>query len=529
LSSATAVSVSVGRTGYSLEAFEEFCGTLTLDTGGRMRLEPFQKLFLAEHFGGASEVVILLPKKNLKTTTLAALALFHLRMVSDAEVIVVASSRDQARILFKQAAGLVKRSGLEEVFSVKPGFGEIRLKEDGIHTIGARIRVLASDANTADGALPTLALVDELHRHKSAELYGVLRDGLGPRQGQVITISTAGATVESPLGHLRGRAQLLPSYRREGCYSSASSPDGAFVMHEWSLGEEDDPRDLEAVKQANPAPHHTLESLGKRLESPSTTFSQWARFACGLWMDDEEPYLSAEEWDACSEPLPDLDGRDCFAGLDLSVSTESTAFVLVFPLAEGKFAVVPQVFLPEEGLVRRSAVDRAPYAEWVRSGLLSVTPGNVVDYAFIKQAILDAGKTYRLREVGYARWNASYLVSELQDAGLSMVPVGQSYRDSSGAMQELRRLVLERKLIHGGHPILRRHILGMAVQSDPAGNVKPAKQRSQGRIDAASALIMGLGIAARAPQARPSAYAGRMCDCGDAALGPHFRTYHRSA
>ncbi len=152
----------------------------------------------------------------------------------------------------------------------------------------------------------------------------------------------------------------------------------------------------------------------------------------------------------------------------------------------------------------------------------------MVDYAFIKQAVLAAQSKYRLREVGYARWNASHLVTELTDEGVSMVPVGQSYRDFSGAMQELRRLVLERKLIHGGHPVLRRHILSMAVQSDPAGNVKPAKQKSQGRIDAASALIMGLGIAARAPQAKPSAYAGRMCDCGDPGT-PHFRTYHRSA
>lgn len=511
---------------YSLEEFERFCASLVLDTGGKMELLPFQKHFLAEHFDGSEEVVILLPKKNLKTTTLAALALFHLKTVPDAEVIVVASSRDQARILFKQAAGLVKRSRVGEVFAVRQGIAEIRLQSEGARTVGARVRVLASDANTADGALPTLALVDELHRHPSAELYGVLRDGLGPRHGQIITISTAGSTIASPLGDLRGKAQLLPSFQRTGRYSSAASPDGAFVMHEWSLADEDDPQDLEVVKEANPAPHHTLEALRRRLESPSTTPGQWARFACGIWTDEAELYITPQEWDACDEVLPDLAGLECFGGMDLSATTDSTAFVLVFPLPEGKVAIKPWVFLPEAGLAKRVARDKAPYDEWARAGLLTLTPGNVVDYAFVKETILEAASVYKMRDLGYDRWNASHLVTELQEEGISLAPVGQGYKDMAGPMQEFRRLVLERKLLHGAHPVLRRQVLSMAVMSDPAGNTKPAKNKSSGRIDAAAAMLAALSVMARAPVARTSAYAGRMCDCGDPSI-PHFRTYHR--
>lgn len=511
---------------YSLEGFGEFCSGLVLDTNEKMRLLDFQKQFLREHFEGSEEVVILLPKKNLKTTTLAALALYHLDTVPDAEVIIVASSRDQARILFKQAAGLVKRSGLEKVFSVKPGYGEVRLTADGIHRMGGRIRVLASDANTADGALPTLALVDELHRHPSAELYGVLRDGIGPRNGQIITISTAGASLASPLGDLRGKAQLLPSFRREGRYSNAISGDGSFAMHEWSLSDDDDLADLQVVKEANPAPHWTLEALRRRLESPSMTPGRWARFACGIWTDEAQLWITPQEWDRCDGELPNLEDFECFGGLDLSATTDSTAFTLAFPLEEGKLAVRAWVFLPEAGLAKRIARDKVPYDEWARNGLLTLTPGNVVDYAFVKAKILEASHDFKIREIGYDRWNASHLVTELLDENVPLVPVGQGYKDMAGPMQELRRMVMERKLVHGGHPVLRRHILSMAVMSDPAGNSKPAKHRSAGRIDAASALLGALSVASRAPAPRESAYRSRMCDCGNPPT-PHFRSYHR--
>src|SRR5262249_33111545 len=142
--------------------------------------------------------------------------------------------------LFKQAAGLVRRSGMNDRFDVKSGYGEIRLA--GMTKDGPCVRVLAADANTADGVIPTLALVDELHRHPSGELYGVFMDGLGPRGGQMVTISTAGATLDSPLGKLRAKAHAFPAFRRDHAeaYNLSRSEDGTFVLHEWALGEKDD-------------------------------------------------------------------------------------------------------------------------------------------------------------------------------------------------------------------------------------------------------------------------------------------------
>src|SRR4051812_49709252 len=184
-----------------LEAFGRFCGALTLDSGEPMSLEPFQRSMLDDFFTGAVETLILLPKKNGKSTLLAALALFHLITTPDAECVIGAASRDQATILYDQAAGFVRRSpGLDKRVHVKRGYREIQSQRDA-----GRIRVLAADVDTADGVIPTLALVDELHRHKSAGLYGVFRDGLGPRSGRMVTISTPGDSENSPLGLMRAQ------------------------------------------------------------------------------------------------------------------------------------------------------------------------------------------------------------------------------------------------------------------------------------------------------------------------------------
>jgi phage terminase large subunit-like protein len=147
-----------------LDVFARFCRALVLDSNDAMVLEPFQRDMLSDYFDGATETLILLPKKNGKSTLLAALALFHLITTPDAECVLGAASRDQATILYDQAAGFVRRSrGLEDRVHVKRGYREIQNKRDA-----GRIRVLAADVDTADGVIPTLALVDELHRHKSA-------------------------------------------------------------------------------------------------------------------------------------------------------------------------------------------------------------------------------------------------------------------------------------------------------------------------------------------------------------------------
>jgi phage terminase large subunit-like protein len=276
-----------------LDLFGRFCEqVLILEDGNAMVLEPFQRMMLGDYFEGTRETLIIIPKKNGKTTLLAALALYHLCSTKDAMCVVGATSRDQASYLYEQAAGFVSRSEqLQRLVVVKGGYREIRSTLDR-----GRIRVLAADVDTADGVIPTLALVDELHRAKSTDLYGVFRDGLGPRQGQMITISTAGAHESSPLGEMRATARRLPG-RQEGSYLYGHSEDGSFALHEWALVPESDTNDISLVKQANPASWQTEGLLRERRDSPSTRPWQWLRFACGIWVSGNSWWILPDEWE----------------------------------------------------------------------------------------------------------------------------------------------------------------------------------------------------------------------------------------
>jgi phage terminase large subunit-like protein len=306
-----------------LAVFGRFCAALRLEDGRPFLLEPFELVLLTDYFSGALETLVLLPKKNGKTTLLAALALYHLLVTPDAECVIGAASRDQATILYDQACGFVYRSPeLQDRVAVKRGYREIRSRRDQ-----GRIRVLAADVDTADGVIPTLALVDELHRHRSADLYGVFRDGLGPRRGRMVTISTAGDNELSPLGRMRTAARRLPLVERAGRYLYARAANGSYVLHEWALEIDDDVADMEVVKLANPASWQTTETLVERYSSPSTTPWQWARFACGLWVGAEPWWLRSAEWAACAVADRLEPGDRIALGFDGSQSGDATALV----------------------------------------------------------------------------------------------------------------------------------------------------------------------------------------------------------
>lgn len=325
-----------------LEFFEGFCRRLSLEDGSPFVLYPEQRVMLADYFGGAQETLILIPKKNGKTTLLAALGLFHLTVTDDAACFIGASSRDQAAILYQQARGFVSRSKwLQKHVVVRGGSYEIRSSRD----LGS-LRVLAADANTADGVIPTLALVDELHRHKNSDLYAVFRDGLGPRHGQMITISTAGDDENSPLGQLRQAAHKLPDQVQDGAYRYARKE--GFALHEWAIQPQDDRDDLDLVLQANPAPWQTIDSLRARKESPSTRSWEWARYACGLWVFGEESAVSEKEWRECADPDALIaDGTPgVLVGIDLGWKWDTTAMVPVLRDGESFTVHPPTIVVP---------------------------------------------------------------------------------------------------------------------------------------------------------------------------------------
>jgi phage terminase large subunit-like protein len=452
-----------------LDAFRRFCAALVLDNGKPMVLEPFQERLLGDYFEGTRETAVLVSKKNAKTTTLAALALFHLLSVPEAECVIAASSRDQAQILFDQAVGFVKRSpGLQKRVTVKRGYREIRAKD------GGRIRVLAADADTADGVIPTLALVDELHRHKSAELYHVFRDGLGPRQGRMLTISTAGDDDASPLGELRSAAYTLPVRERDGAYRRCASADGAFVLHEWALEPGADVDDMELVKTANPASWHTLESLRERHDSPSTTSWLWKRFACGIWVrGGAEKWMEPATWDACAEERAIPDGADVVLGFDGSFNMDATAIVAV-QVGEPPHLDVVKV--------------------WERTA--EMPDDWTVPIADVEHEIRQACKRWRVLELvaDPYRWQRSleilrdeHVAGEVVEYPSRMIPATTRFAEA----------VANKALTHSGDPDLARHVDNAVLRVGSQGaQLEKISKKSARKIDLAVAAVMAYERAA---------------------------------
>jgi phage terminase large subunit-like protein len=457
---------------YGTDGFELFCTALGLE------VHSYERVMLQDYFAGAIETVIIVPKKNGKTTLLAALALYHLLMVPSAECVIGAASRDQATFLFNQASGLVTRSKLkrrsipspdhheptryEGVFDVKGGYREIRYEE-------GRIRVLAADANTADGVIPTLALVDELHRHPSADLYTVFRHGLESEVGgQMVTISTAGFRGDSALGQLRSKAYELPGFTREGAYNHVSSPDGSFVLHEWCLLPDDDVLDMDLVKTANPAPWHTPETLQRLHDTPTTTPWGWLRFACGIWTEGEEPWIQPQDWDRLRREMALEEGESVWLGVDVGTTRDTTGIAIVAERDGGYFCGA-RVFTPPKG------------------GSLSL--------GLVEDAIREIGRTYRIRAVAYDPSGFGRSAEILSAEGYAMQKYAQSPEAMTLATATLYQLIMAEQLFHDGDKVLRAHVLAGVTKPTERG-FRLVKERKGGRmIDALIALEMACQVA----------------------------------
>ena len=219
------------------------------------------------------------------------------------------------------------------------------------------------------------------------------------------------------------------------------------------------------------------------------------------WVKQAVRWMPMEKWDACSFKVDEesLEGRVCYGGLDLSSTTDITAFVLVFPPLDedDKFCILPYFWIPEDTLDLRVRRDHVPYDVWERQGFLETTEGNVVHYGYIEKFIERLGERFNIREIAFDRWGAVQMVQNLESMGFTVVPFGQGFKDMSPPTKELMKLTLEQKLAHGGHPVLRWMMDNIYIRTDPAGNIKADKEKSTEKIDGAVATIMGLDRAIR--------------------------------
>lgn len=306
---------------FTLEHFKRWAAQLELDNGEAWEVEEFQAKFVEDVFSGVAECWLIVPEGNAKTTLTAGIALYHAEFKPTAFVPVAAASRDQADTLFRQAEGFIIRSErLQKVFESLPGYRQIR----GLSN-GSRIQVFAADANTGDGVIPTLAIIDEPHRQRNMGLYRTWRGKLPKRKGQIVAISTAGQPgTEFEIAREKNRRAVEAIERTDTFLRGRTS---SLVFHEWALPEKGDPENLELVKASNPLKAMTIEELRLKRESPTWNLAHWLRFVCNRAARDETHAITDAEWIAAQTSQQIPAGQRIWLGLDLGWKWDTTAAV----------------------------------------------------------------------------------------------------------------------------------------------------------------------------------------------------------
>jgi phage terminase large subunit-like protein len=303
---------------FSVAHFRRWAEQFELDNGHKFRLEPFQEHFVRDVFRGKSICWLVIPQGNGKTTLVALLSLYHIEFTEFGSVMISAATREQATTIAQVAQGLLIRSGREGEFVCQVE-GNRRIRFDQMHS---RMQVKAADEKTGDGIIPTLCIIDELHRQKSLGLYRTWRGKLKKRGAQMIVISTAG----EPGGEFEEQRdryrQMAAEVEREQCFTRSVGE--TFVMHDWSLPQDGDSDDLELVVAANPLKAVSIETLREERESPDWNHQHWRRLTCNLPTRSEHAAITEDEWFGAQveEDIPA--GERIWFGIDLGWKYDTT-------------------------------------------------------------------------------------------------------------------------------------------------------------------------------------------------------------
>lgn len=446
-----------------------------------------------------------IPKKSGKSEMCAAVALYMLTNDGEAgaEVYLAASDREQAGIVYQAASAMVGHHPTLEK--------NIKRLDSRKRMIYAKknsfLQVLSSESYTKHGISPSAVIIDEIHAHPDGSLYETLTAGTdyARRQQIVFIITTAGVYDKNSIWwKLRTRAQQVKA-------GIIEDPRFLPVLY-LADPEKDDPADEELWKRVNPSLGQifSLDKIRQDYEEAKNDpvdFQNFLRFRLNIPIKSLTRWMPMDKWDACADAVDvaALKGRPCWGGLDLSAKIDLTAFVLVFPPAEegGIWDVVVKAYCPEEGIAKRSRVDKVNYGIWAQQGFLTATPGNVVDYDWVKRDVLQAVKDYDLREIGYDSWNATQTATDIMAVlnpagykqGFQMVEMRQGAKTLNEPMKDLLVKVMSGQVRHGGHPVLRWCADNLVVRKDPNGNFAPDKEKATEKIDVMVALINAWGRA----------------------------------
>jgi len=489
--------------------------------GKPIELEPWQEFVVGSLFGWKREDglrryrlgYIQVARKNGKTTLMAPIGIYGLRYDDEpgAEIYSAATTRDQANEIFAPAKRMVIQSKHIDHENDLRAFRNSIVDEASF----SKFEPLSSDYDTLDGKNPHMGLVDEVHAHPDSGIWDVLEDGMGARrQPLMVAITTAGFNQESFCYQYRNYCiDLLDPAKPD-------FTDDAQFAYIAELDEDDDWTDESTWVKSNPNLNVSVkvDNIRQRINKAKRMTAQRNRIICkrlNIWTKAETRWMDMQHWDESAgyelseleQVKKELEGELCYAGLDLSSKIDTTAYVKIFP-RDDHYIVIPEFFIPGDTAGERAQQDNVPYPSWIEQGFVRSTDGNVVHYGAIENLILEDSKRYNVKEVAHDRWGAVQLSQNMDDAGITMVPIGQGFASLSEPMKEVEKMVLEKTMCHFGHPVLRWMVDNTVAKTDPSENIKPDKQKSKERIDGVVALIMAVDRAIRHGD-KPSVYEER--------------------
>jgi phage terminase large subunit-like protein len=481
--------------------------------GQPFKLQPWQAFIIGSIFGwlrvdGTRRfrlAYIEVGKGNGKSPMAGGIGLYGLVADNEpaAEIYSAAVTKEQARILFRDA---------ERMRESSPQLSKLirsHVNNLSCAKTGSFFRAISSEGRSLDGKRVHMGLIDEIHEHPSAIVVDKIRAGLKARlNGLIFEITNSGFDRESVCWqHHEASRQIL-----EG-----KTENDSWFAYICGLDEGDDWKtDKNCWVKANPnlgisiPESYLLEQVEEAIQIPAKE-NIVARLNFCVWTQSSKRAIAQDVWKGTEREYTarDLEGRECFGGLDLGSVSDTCSLTLIFPRDDScpEWRLLTWFFCPEAEVVNRAKKGVANYALWADEGALIPTPGNVTDYRYIRKFLSgvnsDGVKTeepcladrFDIKEIAYDRWNATQLVIDLQGDGLNMVQFGQGFASFQAPVRDFLRMEMAGELHHNGNGMMDWQIGNLVLAQDPAGNQKPDKEKSGDKIDGPVTLIMALGRA----------------------------------
>ncbi|WP_431221716.1 terminase large subunit [Serratia sp. L9] len=431
-------------------------------------------------------------RKNAKSTLSSGVGLYMTGADGEggAEVYSAATTREQARIVFEDAKSMIKqaRTTLGRLFE----FNKLAIFQE---QTSSRFGPLSSDANNLDGLNIHCAIVDELHAHKTRDVWDVLETATGARlQSLLFGITTSGFNKEGICYELRDYAIKVLQGAATGQFE-----DDTFFGIIFTLDKEDDPFDEKVWQKANPGlgickRWDDLRRLAKKAKEQVSARHNFFTKHMNLWVTAEAAWMDMLKWGECDfiAPQHELKTYPLWVGVDLSNKIDICAAVKIWQANNGHVHADFKFWLPEGRLERCSRQMAELYRKWAELTKLTLTDGDVIDHAQIKEELQQWVAGESLREIGFDPWSATQFSLALAEEGLPLVEVPQTVRNFSEAMKEIEALVYSGRLHHSNHPVMNWMMSNVTVKPDKNDNIFPNKSTPEAKIDGPAALFTAM-------------------------------------